>query len=182
MPPSPVGGIIIITYTTTEFPMPTVLTREEREQVVADLENRILRWTNQLCISLAENYKQYHRRMIESNAARFNADGSKAELSRYAQYQLNELNEGTFKGMRFTIEEGRKYYKIISNDWDDRRNEWNSGGVHAFVNKKTGEIYKPASWKSPAKHVRYDLRLIKDREYVLDPRNCGWSGGYLYMR
>ena len=182
MPPSPVGGIIIITYTTTEIQMPTVLTREEREQVVADLENRILRWTNQLCISLAENYKQYHRRMIESNAARFNADGSKVELSRYAQQQLDALNDGSFKGMRFTIEEGRKYYKIISNDWDDRANDWRSGGVHAFVNKKTGEIYKPASWKSPAKHVRYDLRVIRDREYVLDPRNCGWSGGYLYMR
>ena len=162
--------------------MPTVLTREEREQVVADLEDRILRWTNQLCISLAENYKQYHRRMIESNAARFNADGSKVELSRYAQQQLNELNEGTFKGMRFTITTGKKYYKIISNDWDERREEWRSGGVHAFVNKHTGEVYKAASWKSPAKHVRYDLRIIRDREYVLDPRNCGWSGGYLYMR
>jgi len=182
MPPSPVGGIIIITYTTKEIQMPTVLTREEREQVVADLENRILRWTNQLCISLAENYKQYHRRMIESNAARFNPDGSKAELSRYAQQQLNELNEGTFKGMRFTITTGKKYYKIISNDWDERRKEWNSGGVHAFVNKHTGEIYKAASWSAPAKHVRYDLRVIRDREYVLDPRNCGWSGGYLYMR
>ena len=182
MPPSPVGGIIIITYTTKEIQMPTVLTREEREQVVADLEDRILRWTNQLCISLAENYKQYHRRMIESNAARFNADGSRADLSRYAQQQLNELNEGTFKGMRFTITEGKKYYKIISNDWDERRKEWNSGGVHAFVNKHTGEIYKAASWSAPAKHVRYDLRVIRDREYVLDPRNCGWSGGYLYMR
>ena len=182
MPPSPVGGIIIITYTTTEIQMPTVLTREEREQVVADLENRILRWTQQLCDSLAENYKQYHRRMIESNAARFNADGSRVDLSRYAQQQLDALNNGTFKGMRFTIEEGRKYYKIISNDWDERANDWRSGGVHAFVNKKTGEIYKPASWKSPAKYVRYDLRLIKDREYVLDPRNCGWAGGYLYLR
>ena len=182
MPPSPVGGIIIITYTTKEIQMPTVLTREEREQVVADLEDRILRWTNQLCISLAENYKQYHRRMIESNAARFNPDGSKAELSRYAQYQLNELNEGTFKGMRFTITTGKKYYKIISNDWDERRKEWNSGGVHAFVNKHTGEIYKAASWSAPAKHVRYDLRIIRDREYVLNPDNCGWSGGYLYMR
>ena len=162
--------------------MPTVLTREEREQVVADLENRILRWTNQLCISLAENYKQYHRRMIESNVARFNADGSRADLSRYAQQQLDALNDGSFKGMRFTIDEGRKYYKIMQNDWDDRENDWRSGGVHAFVDKKTGEIYKPASWKSPAKHVRYDLRVIRDREYVLDPRNCGWAGGYLYLR
>ena len=182
MPPSPVGGIIIITYTTREIQMPTVLTRQERDRIIGSLQDNVLRWTEQLCDSLAENYRQYHRRMIESNAARFNADGSRADLSRYAQQQLNELNEGTFKGMRFTIEEGRKYYKIISNDWDERRKEWNSGGVHAFVNKKTGEIYKPASWKSPAKHVRYDLRVIRDREYVLDPRNCGWSGGYLYLR
>ena len=162
--------------------MPTVLTRQERDRIIGSLQDNVYRWTNQLCISLAENYKQYHRRMIESNAARFNADGSRADLSRYAQQQLNELNEGTFKGMRFTIDEGRKYYKIMSNDWDDRANDWRSGGVHAFVDKKTGEIYKPASWKSPAKHVRYDLRVIRDREYVLDPRNCGWSGGYLYMR
>ena len=146
------------------------------------LEERVLEWTEQLCDSLAENYRQYHRRMIESNAARFNADGSRADLSRYAQQQLNELNEGTFKGMRFTITTGKKYHKIISNDWDERRKEWNSGGVHAFVNKHTGEIYKAASWSAPAKHVRYDLRVIEDREYVLDPRNCGWSGGYLYMR
>ena len=92
------------------------------------------------------------------------------------------MNDGTFKGMKFTITTGKKYHKIISNDWDDRRQEWNSGGVHAFVNKHTGEIYKAASWASPAKHVRYDLRIIRDREYVLNPDNCGWSGGYLYMR
>ena len=37
--------------------MPTVLTKKEREQVIEDLENRILGWTEQLCESLAENYK-----------------------------------------------------------------------------------------------------------------------------
>jgi hypothetical protein len=44
--------------------------------------------------------------------------------------------------------------------------------------KKTGEIYKSAGWKSPAKGVRFDLRLIKDREWLLE--NADWSGGYLY--
>ena len=162
--------------------MPTVLTRQERDRIIGSLQDNVLQWTQQLCDSLGENYTRYHRRMIESNAARFNGDGQRQDLSRYAQEQLDALNNGTFKGMRFTIETGRKNHKIISNDWDDRRNEWNSGGVHAFVNKQTGEVYKPASWKSPAKHVRYDLRVIRDREYVLDPDNCGWSGGYLYMR
>ena len=162
--------------------MPTVLTRQERDSIIGSLQENVFKWTETLCESLAENYKRYHRRMIESNAARFNGDGQRQDLSRYAQEQLDALNDGTFKGMKFTITTGKKYLKIISNDWDDRRNEWRSGGVHAFVNKHTGEIYKAASWASPAKHVRYDLRIIRDREYVLNPDNCGWSGGYLYMR
>jgi hypothetical protein len=41
-------------------------------------------------------------------------------------------------------------------------------------------VYKPASIKSPAKGVRYDLRLIKDREWLLE--NADWSGSYLYSR
>tara|TARA_B100000214_G_scaffold277776_1_gene207563 strand:- start:197 stop:691 length:495 start_codon:yes stop_codon:yes gene_type:complete len=164
--------------------MPTVLTKKEREQVIEDLENRILGWTETLCESLAENYKRYHRRMIESNAARFNGDGKRADLSQYAQDQLEALDNGTAKLMKFRIQNGKKYYKIIQQDFDtfQDRNEYRDGGVHAFVNKKTGEVYKAASWKSPAKHVRYDLRVIKDREYVLNPDNCGWAGGYLYMR
>ncbi len=152
--------------------------------VQTTLEERVLEWTEQLCDSLAENYKRYHRRMIERNSAYFNGDGSRADLSAYAQKQIDEMDNGTWKGMKFRIQNGKKYYKIIQQDFDtfQDRNEYRDGGVHAFVNKKTGEVYKPASWKSPAKHVRYDLRVIKDREYVLNPDNCGWAGGYLYMR
>tara|TARA_Y100001968_G_scaffold311696_1_gene334048 strand:- start:56 stop:523 length:468 start_codon:yes stop_codon:yes gene_type:complete len=146
------------------------------------LEERVLEWTEQLCESLAENYKQYHRRMVESNAARFNGDGERQDLSDYAQQQIDALNDGTFKGMKFTITTGKKYHKVISNDWDDRREYYRSGGVHAFVNKKTGEVYKPASWKSPAKHVRYDMRIINQRQMLHDPTYTGWAGGYLYMR
>tara|TARA_Y100001980_G_C14376208_1_gene179617 strand:- start:185 stop:535 length:351 start_codon:yes stop_codon:yes gene_type:complete len=71
---------------------------------------------------------------------------------------------------QFSITVGKKYYKIIQK----------SGGVHAFVDKQTGEVYKPASWRSPAKHVRYDLRIINNREYLL--QNADWAGGYLYIR
>ena len=151
--------------------------------VQTTLEERVLEWTEQLCDSLAENYKQYHRRMIETNNAYFNADGNK-ELSNYAQKQIDEMDNGTANLMKFRIQSGRKYYKIIQQDFDTfrDRNEYRDGGVHAFVNKKTGELHKADSWKSPSKHVRYDLRIINEREYVLDPRNCGWAGGYLYQR
>ena len=72
--------------------------------------------------------------------------------------------------VKFETKIGRKYIKI---------NQIN-GGVHAFIDKKTGEVYKPASWKAPAKHVRYDLRIIREREICL--ARADWAGGYLYMR
>jgi len=72
--------------------------------------------------------------------------------------------------VRFEIETGRKYLKI---------NQLN-GGVHAFIDKQTGEVYKPASWRGPAKIVRYDLRVINDRARCL--ANADWAGGYLYLK
>ena len=150
--------------------------------VQTTLEERVLEWTEQLCDSLAENYKRYHRRMIERNSAYFNGDGKRQDLSDYAQKQIDEMDNGTWKGMKFVLTTGKKYHKITQEDWDDRANDYRGGSVHAFIDKKTGEVYKPASWRSPAKHVRYDLRIIKEREYVLNPDNCGWAGGYLYMR
>ena len=71
---------------------------------------------------------------------------------------------------RFEIQTGRKYHKI----------NVKNGGVHAFIDKNTGEVYKPASYKAPAKHVRYDLRRIKQRHECFS--NADWAGGYLYLR
>ena len=42
--------------------------------------------------------------------------------------------------------------------------ESQSRSVHAFVDKKTGEVYKPASFKAPAKIVRYNLLMIESRK------------------
>ena len=75
---------------------------------------------------------------------------------------------------KFYPEEGRKYFKIIMETGAGSRS------VHAFVDKKTGEVYKPASFKAPAKIVRFNLCLIKDREWLLE--NADWAGGYLYMK
>jgi len=79
---------------------------------------------------------------------------------------------------KFVIESGRKYHKIIMEVPNNNRPA--SRSVHAFVDKKTGEVYKSASWKSPAKGVRYDLRIISQREWLLE--NADWAGGYLYAR
>ena len=73
---------------------------------------------------------------------------------------------------QYIIESGNKYHKIVMIDCGGSRS------VHAFVNRKTGEVYKSASWKGPAKGVRYDLRIIEQREWLL--QNADWAGSYLY--
>ena len=77
---------------------------------------------------------------------------------------------------------GRKYWKISMWDVESDGVHFSDGGVHAFVDRNTGQVYKPASYKSPAKHVRYDLRLIKDRAKLHNPNFTDWAGGYLYLR
>ena len=81
-------------------------------------------------------------------------------------------NNGKDGGYKFYIEEGRKYLKVIMETGGSSRS------VHAFVDKKTGEVYKPASFKAPAKHVRFNLCIMNDREWLLE--NADWAGGYLY--
>ena len=68
----------------------------------------------------------------------------------------------------FMLTTGRKYHKIVND---------NGGGVHCFIDKQTGEVYKPASYNKPAKHVRYNL--LQDPQDCFN--KCDWSGGYLYL-
>ena len=74
----------------------------------------------------------------------------------------------------YALISGRKYHKVMQ--CVDGQTE----SVHAFIDKKTGEVYKSASYKSPAKGVRFDLRLIEQREWLLE--NADWAGSYLYVR
>ncbi len=94
----------------------------------------------------------------------------------YQQSSPNSSSNKTFK-----MELGRKYWKIVQTDIDADGKVW-SGGVHAFVDRNTGQVYKPASYKSPAKHVRYDMRIINNREQLHNPNFTDWAGGYLYLR
>ena len=91
----------------------------------------------------------------------------------YWEDRIAEYKEGK-DVYKFSIDTGRKYHKIVQTCSDG------SQSVHAFVDKKTGELYKAASWKAPAKGVRFDLRIISQREDVFE--NCDWAGGYLYQR
>ena len=103
------------------------------------------------------------------------------QLCRTLEENYKQRYPNSSRGKEFKMQLGKKYWKIIQTDIDADGKEW-SGGVHAFVDRNTGEVYKPASYKSPAKIVRYDLRLIKDREKLHNPNFTDWAGGYLYLR
>ena len=135
-------------------------TADAREQIAAN----VLKWTQMLCEALEQDYietsiKRHRFFAMTDNAA-------------YHEQQIENIKNGDH--YKFVIETGRKYHKVIM------VTESGSRSVHAFIDKKTGELYKSASFKAPAKGVRYDLRIIEQREQVL--RECDWSGGYLYQR
>ena len=135
-----------------------------------DIATAVLGHTYALCEALRQNFIDYsinsHEHSIDY------ADAGDIGSVRYHESCIEKLKQGTCD-YDFYPETGRKYHKIIMSANGSRSD-------HAFVDKKTGEVYKSASWKSPAKGVRYDLRLIKDREWLLE--NADWAGGYLYAR
>lgn len=144
------------------------------------LKERVEDWTAEHCLALEQNYLDYHKRMVIANFERY--EGVRSDLSGYAKEQIDAIENGTFKGKKFTFSEGKKYLKVIMNDYDDRTGSYRSGGVHCFIDKNTGQVFKAASYKAPAKGVRFDMRIITERELMHNPSFCDWAGGYLYAR
>ena len=156
--------------------MTTVLTKKEIEMIKERIEDRVAGWVQTYADTITKNYRDYHIQTLKGNLS--------GNYPEYAREQLDEIENGTAKLYWYKIKTGKKYYKIVQMEFDtfQNRNEYREGSVHAFVDKKTGQVYKPASWQAPAKHVRYDLRIIREREFLFNSNNTGWAGGYLYLR
>ena len=165
--------------------MVTTLNRDSIK-VKRDLQRRVENWVIEYCDALEENFKQYsidsYKRNID-NPTKL-TEGYKS----YYQKQLEEIENGTANLYKWDYKVGKKFIKVFNlqyeeaNEYYNRKGGYRAGSVTAFIDKNTGEVYKPASWKAPAKHVRFDLRIIREREFLLNPKNCDWAGGHLYMR
>ena len=131
------------------------------------IQLNVRKYTLMLCDALNMNYIE---RSIKAHNISIAAGN---EVGDYHQKSIESLKNGECD-YKFYIEEGRKYHKIVMTDCGG------SNSVHAFVDKKTGEVYKPASFKSPAKIVRYNLLSIESRELCF--ARADWAGGYLYVR
>jgi len=93
----------------------------------------------------------------------------------FKQRNHGELGGRPAPEYKFYIQEGgRKYHKIVM-EYDN-----GSKSVHAFVDKKTGDVFKPSSFKARAKIARYNVLNIQSREEMFE--RADWAGGYLYIR
>ena len=147
--------------------MTTTMTLQEFEQVQAArqvIAANALKYTEMLCEALEQNF-------LEQSIKRAKFLMPSSDNPQYWADRIEDYKAGK-DVYKFSIVTGRKYHKIVQTCCDG------SQSVHAFVDKNTGELYKAASWKAPAKDVRFDLRIIEQREWVLE--NCDWAGGYLY--
>ena len=153
-------------------------------KVKRDIQRRIEDHVIKYCETLEENFKQYSLRSYERNIQ----ENRFPENTKYYQDRVDEINNGTANLYKFTYTTGKKFHKVYfleyqdANEYYNRKAGYTAGSVHCFIDKKTGEVYKPASWKAPAKIVRFDLRLIGDRDFLFNPNNISWAGSHLYLR
>jgi len=83
------------------------------------------------------DFDQVLRSFIEDSQKKIDADESKYQYSQHTKLETMS---------------GAKYIRIVA------VNQANSGkSAWAFVDKETGDVFKPASWKVPAKHARANI-------------------------
>jgi hypothetical protein len=92
------------------------------------------------------------------------------------EWKVNSIESCRNTYTQLECEIGRKYIKV-----------WSylvSGGERLrgrscwmFVDKNSGEVYKPSSHRAPAKGVRYLITQLADNPHI-----CDAYGSFLYLR
>lgn len=136
------------------------------EQTIT-VTNAVEHFTHILAQALQFDFERYvrniHKRAI--------ANGEAVE---YHQQRLDEIdkNPSFSNSTIFVVIEANKYYRIEQHD--------NQKSIVAFVDKTTGDVFKPASWKGPAPDARYNLLDPESREECI--MNADWAGSFLYKK
>ena len=92
------------------------------------------------------------------------------------QWKVDAIESSRSVYTQLEIEQGRKYIKVWSylvSDGERLRGR----SIWIFIDKNSGECYKPASVNGPAKGVRYLITQLADNPHI-----CDAYGSFLYLR
>ena len=80
----------------------------------------------------------------------------------------------TYNKLEYSV--GKKYIKV--NQFKVHADgSFSNNGVFMFIDKETGACYKPASFKAPAKGIRFWIEQLVMYPEMVDP-----YGSFLYVR
>ena len=91
------------------------------------------------------------------------------------QWKVDAIESSSSVYTQLEYEIGRKYIKV----WSylvGSEGRLSGRSCWMFVDKNSGECYKPASYKAPAKGVRYLITQLADNPHI-----CDAYGSFLYL-
>ena len=92
------------------------------------------------------------------------------------EWKVNAIESGRSSYSKLEYSVGKKYIKL--NQFRVHADgSFNNNGVFMFIDKESGACYKPASYKAPAKGIRFFLESLVDNPEIVDP-----YGSFLYVR
>ena len=92
------------------------------------------------------------------------------------QWKVNATESGHTSYSKLEYSVGKKYIKV-KNIRMHRHDLTTDNGVFMFIDKESGACYKPASYKAPAKGIRFFIEFLVDNPEIVDR-----YGSFLYVR
>ena len=92
------------------------------------------------------------------------------------RFKVDAIESGNVHSYLLKYEVAKKYIKVWRYDvYNGLIHEGRS--MFMFIDKETGACYKPASYKAPAKGIRFFIESLAESPEVVDP-----YGSFLYRR
>ena len=103
-------------------------------------------------------------------------------MRRWQNTQAKKIPNAITWKTNYIYEKGRKYFKVIKVEESFTSKNGVKPPSHtcveAFIDRQTGDLYKPASYRKPAKGARYNLR--DQKSLISLYKNLDPFGGHLY--
>ena len=91
-------------------------------------------------------------------------------------WKVNSIESGRSFYPRLSYKVAKKYIKVLQGRVNSD-GSYETEGVFMFIDKDSGACYKPASYKAPAKGIRFQIEQLVDNPEICDP-----YGSFLYVR